>query len=207
MRNFYEKHISPHLLNYVMQLPLFKKQRKKVIPFAKGKILEVGFGSGLNLPYYNLEILDSLTALDPNPILGKYAKKRSKKYKLPYKAIELSAEKIPYTDNSFDTVVCTYSLCTIPDPVAAIKEIKRVLKPGGKFLFTEHGLAPDNHIRKWQTLLNPIEKTIAGGCNLNRDIPAIIRKGGLALTNLKEDYISAHLKILTYNYWGHAIKQ
>ena len=181
-------------------------QREKIVPLAEGMVLDIGIGSGLNIPYYDKSKIDHLYGLDPSIELLNLAKSLAKKNELEIEFLECGAEAIPLPNDSIDTVVITYTLCTIPDTQLSNKEIMRVLKPNGKLLFCEHGLAPDINIAKWQKRINPIWNKIAGGCNLNRDIPKLIRSSGFKISNMEEMYLPSTPKFAGYNYWGVAKK-
>ncbi|WP_457551245.1 class I SAM-dependent methyltransferase [Desulfobacula sp.] len=201
---FYDQYILPKLTHWVCSQKNITLQRKKIIPQAKGKVLEIGIGSGLNLPFYNPEKVDFLWGLDPSIHLQKIAEKKSND--LPFKVnfIGLSGEEIPLGRNCADTVVVTYTLCSIPDVIKALKEMNRVLKPGGELLFCEHGKAPDDYVFQWQNRLNPIWKLISGGCNLNRPTPHLIEKGGFKIKVMDKGYMS-DFKLASFNYWGVAV--
>jgi ubiquinone/menaquinone biosynthesis C-methylase UbiE len=175
----------------------------KVIPQAVGAVLEVGIGTGLNMPFYDRTRVQSIVGIDPVLRMHRLALKRSLQAGLDVELIGLSAERIPVEDSSFDTVVCTYTLCTIPDPIKALKEMRRAMKPGGKLLFSEHGKSPDPGILKWQARLQPYWKKVAGGCMLDRDIPALLKEAGFN-PNVKSLYLPGP-KILSYHYWGEAV--
>ena len=168
--------------------------------------MDIGIGSGLNIPYYNKSKIDCLYGLDPSVELLNLAKPLAKKNQLEIEFLQCGAEDIPLPNNSIDTVVITYTLCTIPDTQLSNKEIMRVLKPNGKLLFCEHGLAPDINVAKWQKRINPIWNKVAGGCNLNRDIPKLIRSSGFKISNMEEMYLPSTPKFAGYNYWGVAKK-
>ena len=201
LKKFYDLHICPHLIDFFMKNKVIKKQRLKVIPKAQGKVLEIGIGSGLNLDFYDKKKVDKIYALDPHPKLAQMSKKKAKELQIDLEFFERSAEDIPLEDNFFDTIVCTYTLCTIEDPIKALKEVKRVLKPEGRYLFSEHGLSPDENIASWQKRLNPIQNVLGGGCHLNRDIPKIIDQSGFSLIDLGQGYIPGP-KFMSYHYWG-----
>lgn len=201
---FYDRYILPFMLNVAMNQKPIRYQRKKVVPHAEGRILEIGIGSGLNLAYYDPAKVDKVWGLDPSAELRAYAEKEAADVPFDVEFIGLEAENIPLDDASMDTVLMTYTLCTIPDAITALKGMRRVLKPGGKLIFCEHGKAPDESVRKWQDRLNPIWKRIGGGCNLNRDIPELIRQGGFAVEDLDTMYIPGP-KPMTFNYWGSAV--
>ena len=204
IKNFYDQHICPHMIDFFMNMNIIKKQRLKVIPNAKGKVLEVGIGSGLNLEFYDQNKVSKIYALDPHPKLEKMTRKRADKQGIEIEFFPVMAEKIPLEDHFFDTIVCTYTLCSIEDPIKALKEMKRVLKPAGQYIFSEHGLAPEENVIRWQNRLNPIQNLIGGGCNLNRDIPKLIEDGGYKIGELNKGYIPGP-KFISYHYWGHSV--
>lgn len=201
MTNPYQKYILHKVVHWACDQKSSKKQRIKIIPQAKGKILEIGIGSGLNLPFYNAKKVKCLTAIDPSEEIWKLNQYNLKDLNFDFKFIQAFAEEIPLPDDSFDTVVITYTLCTINNIKKAMNEFKRVLKPGGKLLFCEHGIAPDKSIKNIQNAINPIWKSVGGGCNLNRDIPALIRENGFKIIDIKKMYIPGW-KFASYNYWG-----
>ena len=201
--SWYDRHILPALLDFACGIKPINRQREKVIPQAHGRVLEVGIGTGLNMPFYNTARVKSIVGVDPALRMHRLAMKRIAKAGLDVQLIGLSAEKLPVADASFETVVSTYTLCTIPDPVAALKEMRRALVPGGKLLFSEHGRAPDAAVLKWQTRLQPYWRHIAGGCLLNRDIPALLEAGGFK-PEVQSRYIPGP-KIFSYHYWGEAV--
>ena len=204
--SFYDKYILPKFLNCACGSKPINYQREKIVPLAEGTVLDVGIGSGLNIPYYNKSKIKYLYGLDPSIELLNLAKPLAKKNELEIEFLECGAEAIPLPNDSIDTVVITYTLCTIPDTQLSNQEIMRVLKPNGKLLFCEHGLAPDINIAKWQKRINPIWNKIAGGCNLNRDIPKLIRSSGFKISNMEEMYLPSTPKFAGYNYWGVAKK-
>lgn len=199
---WYERNLLPYLIDLSCSVSPLRKQRMKVIPQAHGRVLEIGIGTGLNMPFYDRALVKMIVGVDPALRMHRLALKRSRQAGLHVEVIGLSAERIPVEDASFDTVVCTYTLCTIPDPIAALKEMRRTLKPGGKLLFSEHGKAPDENVLKWQTRLQPYWKKVAGGCMLNRDIPSLLEEAGFK-PNAQSRYIPGP-KILSYHYWGAA---
>lgn len=199
MGNFYDDHILPHAIDWICGLPTFERGREKVCSQAAGRVLEVGIGTGRNLPYYKPEKLTCLCAVDPG--LHAKAHKRAKEAGLDVTPMPLSAEKIPTEDASFDCVVSTFTLCTIPDVHAALCEMHRVLVPGGKLRFLEHGASPDANIKGWQDRITPYWKPLAGGCNLNRRIPDLIRAAGFEIDELDERYHPGP-RFLTYLYTG-----
>ena len=202
--SLYDKYILPRLLNCACSARPMIYQRQKVVPQAEGKVLEVGIGSGLNLPFYDKSKVKKIWGLDPSEELNRMASKVATEENLEVDFIISGAENIPLPDDHVDTVLITYTMCTIPEVEQANQEMKRVLKPGGKMIFCEHGKAPDPNIHKWQNRVNPFWKKIAGGCNLNRDIPDLIEASGFKLENLETMYLPGTPKIAGYNYWGYA---
>jgi ubiquinone/menaquinone biosynthesis C-methylase UbiE len=179
------------------------KQREKVVPLASGNVLEIGIGSGLNLPFYNEKNVKHLTAIDPSVEIWNKNAIDINDLPFEFEFIKAFAEDIPADNNSFDTIVITYTLCSIPDTVIAFDEIKRVLKINGQLIFCEHGKAPDRSVERWQNFINPMWKRLGGGCTLNRDIPSIIENNGLKINTLDTMYIPGW-KPASFNYWGTA---
>lgn len=179
------------------------RQREKVVPLATGRVLEVGFGSGLNLSYYDPAHVDHVWGVDPSIEMWELVKASTDDLSFGFEFVESSAEAIPLATHSADSALVTFSLCTIPDVEAALAEIRRVLRPSGRLIFCEHGLAPDETVRKWQNRINPYWKRLGGGCNLNRDIPRLICDFGFKLQDLKSAYIPGW-KPASYQYWGSA---
>ena len=202
----YNKYILPKFINCACGSKPINYQRDKLIPYAKGVVLDIGIGSGLNIPFYNKSNINHLYGLDPSPELLEIAKKVAKTNKLEIEFLECGAESIPLPNNSIDTIVITYTMCTIPDISLSSAEMLRVLKPNGRLLFCEHGLAPDERVAKWQKIINPVWNKIAGGCNLNRDIPKLIESSGLKILEIEEMYLPSTPKFAGYNYWGVAEK-
>ncbi|MDH3759073.1 MAG: class I SAM-dependent methyltransferase [Gammaproteobacteria bacterium] len=199
----YEDHVLPHLIDIACSTKPTRKQREKIVHLAEGDVLEIGFGSGLNLPYYDNDKVRRVFGLEPSEGMRRKAQPNVDASGLDVEFIDLPGEEIPLESNSVDTVLVTYTLCTIPDAVAALEGMRRVLKAGGNLLFCEHGEAPDANVRRWQDRLNPGWKRFSGGCNMNRDIPGLIESSGFRITTDERMYIPG-LKILSYNYWGTA---
>ncbi len=202
--NLYDRFLLPYLLDFACGMKDITHQREKVVPMAHGKVLEIGIGTGLNMQHYDKGRVEKIWGLDPAMQMHRLAAKRIARAGLDVELVGLPAEEIPMRDASFDTVVCTYTLCTIPDPVQALGEMRRVLKPGGRLIFCEHGKAPDASVQRWQDRLNPIWKPIAGGCNLNRPVPSLLEQGGFDVQELDTMYLKGP-RPLTFNYWGTAI--
>ncbi len=176
------------------------------MPMAKGITLEIGMGSGLNLPFYDPSKIDLVMGLEPMTPLRKLAEKKALELPFEIDFIGLSGEEIPLENHSVDTVLVTYTLCSIPDVFKALNEMKRVLKSSGKLIFCEHGKSPDDHIVKWQNRLNLPWTKISGGCHLNRHIPELIKKSGFKIVALDTGY-SSPLKLLSFNYKGIAVPE
>jgi SAM-dependent methyltransferase len=200
----YTRFILPKVVDFTCSLKPNMRQRAKVVPFALGNVLEVGFGSGLNLPFYNKTKVQHIWALDPYREMWALAEKRVRGTDLPVEFLNATAEQIPLPNRSADTVLVTFTLCTLPDVRRALREMARVLKPGGELVFCEHGLAPDENVRRWQNRLNPIWKAFGGGCNLNRPIPSLLEQGGFRLREISSMYIPGW-RPASFNYWGRAL--
>lgn len=196
---FYRERILPHVVHWAMRQALFTEFRRRLVPAAEGRVLEIGVGSGLNLPFYSGSA-DNVLALDPSPALLSRARKGATGN--PRVAwLEASAEAIPLGDRSVDTVLTTWTLCSIPDVACALEEVRRVLKPSGKLLFVEHGRAPQAAVSRWQDRLTPMWKRVAGGCHLNRPIDRLIERAGFLVETLDTGYLQGP-RMLTFMYEG-----
>ena len=200
----YDRYVVPRLIDLSCSTKPVRKQREKIVPAAEGRVLEVGVGSGLNFPHYDQSKVDRIYGLDPSGPLVERAADRARSSGLDVEFIPLKGENIPLADSSIDTVLVTYTLCTIPDLAAAFGQMRRVLTPGGRLLFCEHGRAPDAGVQKWQDRLNPIWRVIGGGCNINRDIPRMIGGNGFRIDTLDVMYLPGTPRVTGYNYWGAA---
>lgn len=187
--NLYDRYVMPLLIDVCCGMKDIQAQRAALLPRAHGKVLEIGIGTGRNLPFYDPSKLESLQGLDPADQMSPTARKRAIEAGLDVELVTLSAEEIPAPDATYDTVVCTFTLCTIPDPIKALHEMRRVLKPGGQLLFCEHGRSPDEGVQVWQDRLTPWWKPIAGGCHLNRDVPTMLSDGGFRATEIESSYL------------------
>jgi len=183
----YQEYVLPRLVNLAMRNRELLPYRKRAIASADGRVLEIGIGSGLNLPFYSPHVRE-IIGLEPAPKLIEMAREAKAKSPIPVTLMEGSAEAIPLDDASIDTVVTTWTLCTIPNAVQALREARRVLAPGGRLLFVEHGLSPDKSVRRWQDTLTPVWKRIGGGCHLNRPIRSLIESGDFDVAQIEMGY-------------------
>jgi ubiquinone/menaquinone biosynthesis C-methylase UbiE len=197
----YDDYVLPHLIDLACSTKPTRKQREKIVHLAEGDVLEIGFGSGLNLPYYDTDRVRKIFGLEPSQGMRRKAQPNVDASGLDVEFIDLPGEQIPLEAKSVDTVLITFTLCSIDAAENALEGMRRVLKPGGKLLFCEHGAAPDANVRRWQDRLNPGWKRFSGGCNMNRDIPGLIESSGFRITTDERMYIPG-LRILSYNYWG-----
>ena len=200
--SLYEHWIFPRILDLSMRSQEVTRYREQVVPQAKGHVLEIGIGSGLNIPFYGPNVT-RLYGLEPSAELRTMASRRAQKAGVSVTFLDNSAEQIPLADRSIDTVVMTWTLCTIPDAARALAEMHRVLKPDGELLFVEHGLAPDAGVRVWQHHLTPVWMRIAGGCHLDRKIDELISGAAFRLADLRTEYAKGP-RPMTFMYLGRA---
>jgi ubiquinone/menaquinone biosynthesis C-methylase UbiE len=200
--NFYDRWVLPPVLDLVMRQRQLEKYRGEAVAAASGRVLEVGAGSGLNFPFYGKQV-EIIFGIDPSPRLLAIARRRAAASGIHADLLLGSATAIPLADNTVDTVVMTWTLCSIPDPLVALREMRRVLKPGGRLLFVEHGLSPEPGVERWQRRLTPLWRHIAGGCHLDRKMDDLIRSGGFNLTELRTEYAQGP-RTMTYMYEGRA---
>jgi len=201
----YGKYVLPRVVHLACSARPKMRQREKLVPLASGRVLEVGMGSGLNLSFYDARRVTKVWGLEPSPEMSKMASAAVEAVAFDVEFVSAGGEQIPLDSESFDTVLMTFTLCTIPDAERALREIARVLKRGGQLLFCEHGAAPDAGVRRWQNRINPLWRRLAGGCHLNRDIPGLIRRGGFEITRMDTMYIPGW-RPASFNYWGAAAK-
>ncbi|RUW67020.1 class I SAM-dependent methyltransferase [Mesorhizobium sp. M4B.F.Ca.ET.049.02.1.2] len=199
---FYQNYILPHVINLAMRNRDLLPYRERALSAAEGRALEIGIGSGLNLPFYSPRTSEIL-GLEPSPRLIAMAERAASGSSMPVSLIEGSAEAIPLDTASIDTVVTTWTLCSIPAASKALAEMRRVLRPGGQLLFVEHGLSPESNVRKWQDRLTPVWKRIGGGCHLNRPISKLIEDAGFSIWQMDVGYAKGP-KPMTYMYAGRA---
>jgi ubiquinone/menaquinone biosynthesis C-methylase UbiE len=200
--SFYESWILPSLLDLVMRRTEFRKYRREEVPAARGRVLEIGIGSGLNLPFYG-EQVEVVFGVDPSERLFSIARRHATEAAVHVDLLLGSATEIPLESQAVDTVVSTWTLCSISDPLKALRELRRVLKQGGALLFVEHGLSADPRIQHWQRRLTPLWRPLAGGCHLDRKVDDLIRIAGFNLVKLRTEYAPGH-RLMTYMYAGMA---
>jgi SAM-dependent methyltransferase len=204
MASLYDRFILPKLLACACSSSPIMKQRAKVVPRATGRVLELGIGLGLNLGFYDPDKVTGVTGVDPAAELRAAALAAPRDPRLAVTVEDGTAEALPFEDRSFDTVVCTFTLCSVHTPPAALAEARRVLKTGGTFLFCEHGLAPDPGVAKWQRRIEPVWKRIAGGCHLTRPVATAIAAAGFRLGQVDSMYVPKTPRIAAWNEWGAA---
>ena len=197
---FYEQRILPYLIHVSMRQEILIPYRRRLVQSAKGRVLEIGVGSGLNLPLYT-EDARHVIGLDPSPKLLSMARETANRTPRAIELLEASAEAIPLEDNSVDTVVTTWTLCSIPHVIGALRDVRRVLKTQGHLLFAEHGRSPDRNVSRWQDRLTPLWKHIAGGCHLNRPVDQLLGTSGFTIERMETGYMEGP-KMLTFMYEG-----
>lgn len=202
--SFYDDHVLPRILNVVMNGKEERKIRSRVCAGLAGDVVEIGFGTGHNLPYLPSGV-KRLRAVEPSQLAVRLARSRIAASPVAVEVAGLDGQRLPLADDTADSLLCTWSLCTIPDPVAAVAEMRRVLRPGGVLHFAEHGLAPDESVRKWQRRLNGMQQRVGGGCHLSRDIPAIIESAAMTITRLDTYYVKGQPKPYAAMYEGVAV--
>ena len=204
---FYERHILPWVLDHAMRRKSLGQQREALLSDVGGEVLEIGFGSGLNLPFYPPGV-KKLTAIEPSAGMIRRAAARVKDAGVEVKTLPVDASgRLPLEDGSFDSAVSTWTLCSIPDVAAALREVHRVLRPGGRFFFLEHGLAPDAKVARWQHRLTPLFRRVGGGCHLDRDIGAILRASPMSVQRCDTFYLPGEGRIGGYMYRGFAVRE
>jgi ubiquinone/menaquinone biosynthesis C-methylase UbiE len=202
---FYEEWVLPRVINVFMANKAMRKERDRVCTGLRGQVLEIGFGSGLNVPHYP-EGIERVEAVEPSEVAVRLAEKRLAASPVAVEVVGLDGQHLGAADESFDAALSTWTLCTIPDVEAALAEVRRVLKPGGTFHFVEHGAAPDPSVARWQRRIEPVQKRLFGGCHLTRPIRDLIADAGLEIDELEADYIPMTPKPWGYEYLGRARK-
>ena len=202
----YDRHILPWLLDTAMSAKPITYQRRKVVPRAEGRVLEIGFGAGHNLPFYDPKKVERLWALEPSAEMRARAAERVAASPIPLEFLDLPGEQIPLDADAADTILITYTMCTIPDVRKALGEMRRVLKPTGRMIFCEHGEAPDDSVQRWQRRITPVWKAIGGGCHVGRPIPKLIRDAGFRVDDMETMYLPGTPRFAGFNYWGSATR-
>ena len=201
--SLWARHVVPGLIERAALSPTILEERRRWVPRAHGRVLELGVGSGLNLAFYDPARVAAVTGIDPSPPLLRRAAPRATRARVPVTLVEGAAERMPFDPGAFDSALVTYSLCSMAEPARALAEVRRVLRPGGELIFVEHGVAPDPGTRWWQQRLSPIWRRVAGGCRLDRDVPALLRDAGFAIDELTAGY-SGTVRVMSYTYQGTA---
>ena len=201
--NLYERYVLPHLIDCACGMGEVMKLRAEVVPQAHGVVLEIGIGTGRNLGFYDPAKVSRVVGVDPAAQMQALARQRAATLAIEVETVTLELGEIQAPAASFDSIVCTFTLCSIPDALGALQEMRRVLKPGGRLLFAEHGRAPDAGVARWQQRLTPWWKPLAGGCHLDRDIPRLLKAGGFAIRDLQSGYLQGP-RPMTYVYRGWA---
>ncbi len=208
LTNWWDRHGVPRVIKFACGMPAIQKLRSKVVPLASGDVFEIGCGGGLNQPLYNANAVTSFAGIDPGGKLLDYARAAAQQKGWVADIRDGVGEDIPFGNARFDSVVCTYTLCSVTDQQRVIAEMRRILKPGGKLFFLEHGRAPDKEVATWQDRIEPYWRPFAGGCHLTRPISsAIANSGGFELSTMGQEYLAKTPRFLGWNEWGVAIKQ
>jgi len=205
--SFYRNRVYPHIVTALGNPEPVSKIRQQIVPLAQGTVLEIGVGPGVNFPFYDPAKVKKLYALEPNPGMLARAEIQRRQTKLDLDFLDLPGEKIPLPDASVDTIVSTFTLCTIPGVNDALRGLARVLRPGGRFLFFEHGLSPDLPVRRWQQRTEPFFQWAFAGCHVTRDIPRLIRQAGFRIERMDTGYVARFPKCGSYCFWGAAVPE
>lgn len=201
---FYTDHVLPRIQDALLDLPQTRLTRRRVCAGLSGDVIEIGFGSGLNLPHLPAQV-DGVWAVEPARLGTRLSQRRRAATPVPVLLAATDAQHLPLEDARFDSALSTWTLCTIPDPVAALREVGRVLRAGGVLRFVEHGLAPDRTVARWQRRLTPLQRRLAGGCHLDREIPALFEEAGWEVTQLDTYYEARAPRVLGFMYEGEAV--
>lgn len=206
LQQWYDRHVLPRFINLACSQGQIMKRRSQIVPLASGDVFELGCGGGLNQEFYRTEEVSSFSGIDPHATLLEQARARAEERGWRTDIREGIGEDIPFAAGSFDTVVCTFTLCSVVDPGQVMSEMRRILKPGGRLLFLEHGRAPDANVAKWQDRIEPTWKKIGGGCHLTRPIGSALRGSGFEVEPLGQGYLPKSPKFASWNEWGVARK-
>lgn len=203
--SLYENHVLPHLIDCACGSPLVMKERARIVPRATGTVLEVGMGSGTNLPLYDPHEVELVYGLEPSAGMRRKASPNLAAASVAVEWLDWPGERVPLDENTVDTVVLTFTLCTIPDWRAALTEMRRVLRPDGRLLFCEHGRSPEARVQRWQDWLTPAWKKVAGGCHLNRSTDDLLAAGGFRIREMDTHYLDKTPKFAGHIYSGEAV--
>ena len=206
LKAWYDSHVMPRLITVACGQEGIEKRRRQVVPLAQGRVFEIGCGGGLNQTLYDTRLVTSFSGIDPHEKLLDGARRRARAKGWETDIRQGVGEDIPFPDGSFDTVVCTYTLCSVEDPAKVLSELRRILAPRGKLLFLEHGRAPDPGVARWQERIEPVWKPLAGGCHLTRPVGSALRGAGFAVEPLGQAYLKNTPKVLGWMEWGVARK-
>ena len=207
MVSLYERFVVPRLIDCACGQREISQRRAAVVPLAQGRVLELGIGSGLNLPFYDRERVTALVAVEPSPELRRMAEARARRDgTLALEVLEQAAESLPFADASFDTVVCTFTMCSVTDQARVLAEMRRVLKPGGLLLYAEHGRAPDADVLRWQQRIEPTWKKVMGNCHLTRPVTGAIEQAGFTAMPMARQYMTPGPRWAGWMEWGSAVK-
>ncbi|WP_243371448.1 class I SAM-dependent methyltransferase [Microvirga solisilvae] len=198
----YSRYIGPKFVSCLCGMDDITAERERVIPLARGVVLEIGMGPGLNLPFYNPLLVTKVIGVDPNDAFLHLGEERQRSSRVPVDIVRAPAEALPLEDGSIDTAVITYTLCSVDDPEQALKEIRRVLKPEGRVLFLEHGLSPEEDVARWQHRLNPIWRSLAVGCNLTRPVADLLTQAGFSIHDMEEYYLGGAPRVIGFHCRG-----
>ena len=207
LANWYDRHIMPRLITCACGQEGIEKRRRQIVPLARGRVFEIGCGGGLNQPLYDRDAVSALAGIDPHERLLENARKQARDKGWEVDLRQGVGEDIPFPASSFDTVVCTYTLCSVQDQAKVISEMFRILRPDGQLLFLEHGRAPDESVAKWQRRIEPVWKPLAGGCHLTRPIGSALRGGGFEVVPMGQAYLDKTPRVMGWMEWGRALKR
>lgn len=206
LKNWYDEHVVPRIIKVGCANAAVAERRAQVVPRASGRVFEIGCGGGLNQQFYDRDKVTAFSGIDPSGKLLQYAREQARKKGWDADIRHGFGENIPFEDESFDSVVCTYTLCSVEDSAQVLKELRRILKPGGKLFFLEHGRAPEPKVQRWQERIEPTWKVLMGGCHLTRPVCKGVEQAGFAVQPIDEGYMPKMPKFASWMEWGEAIK-
>lgn len=206
LKGWYDEHVMPRLITFACGQEAIEDRRREVVPLAQGRVFELGCGGGLNQPLYDLDRVTAFSGVDPNARLLEGARERARSKGWDADIRQGVGESIPFNDSEFDTVVCTYTLCSVDDPAQVLSELRRILRPSGRLLFLEHGRSPEGDVARWQQRIEPIWKPLVGGCHLTRPVGPALRAAGFEVEPLGQAYLPKTPKVMGWMEWGVARK-